>query len=84
MAPGPGGTIVPNAGPLGVSDISQMETVGMNPQGRPVPGYQVSFRSSRGVLGSVFVPKDRYSVLNVRAAIADHARELDQVQALAG
>lgn len=63
---------------------SQQETVDKGPDGRLTSGYRVFFTTQSGVQGSVFVPKAMYSVANVRAAIAGHARELDQVQSDGG
>ena len=60
----------------------QHETTDVGPAGLFVQGYRVTFVLADGTVGSVFVPKDRYTVANVMAAIAPHAAELEAVAAL--
>lgn len=78
------GQIGPNAPRNKVSEISQVEELGVMPNGQTAQGYRVYFTTEKGVRGSVFVPKAGYSVANVQAAVLQHAYELDQVQALGG
>lgn len=74
----------PIAGAVTWSNIVQQETTGPGQDGRLQPGYKITFTTAGGVRGSVFVEQARYSAANVRAAIAQHARELDEVQAMGG
>jgi len=75
---------MPNAPVTGWSVESQMETTGLDPGGRAVEGVKVSFVTGRGVRASVFIPKDRYTPDNVRAAIADYAGRLEAVHTSKG
>lgn len=50
--------------------------------GTPVLGHVISFITGDGDRGSVFIPADKYSVANVRAAIAAKATLIDQVSKL--
>jgi hypothetical protein len=74
----------PNAPVTGWTVESQMETVGLDPTGRAVEGVKVFFVTGPGVRASVFVPKDKYTPDNVRAAIADYAGRLTQVHTSKG
>jgi hypothetical protein len=60
----------------------QQDTTDLDATGRAVRGYRIDFTTGLGNHGSVFVPKARYSVESARAAIMQHAAELDQVSAL--
>ena len=74
----------PVAGAITWTITYQQEVIGPGPDGRLAPGYTIGFRTQGGVNGSVFVTRAMYTAANVRAAIAEHARELDQVQAMGG
>lgn len=74
------GNIVPDADLTGIKIDAQMETVGIGPDQRPTSGYKVMFTTREGVSGSVFVPMSSYSPANVKAAVAAHAAQLDEVQ----
>lgn len=52
--------------------------------GKPVNGVEVSFTTTAGNSGSVFIPDTQYSVPNAQAAIAAKAATLDAVGALTG
>lgn len=58
---------------------SQTETNNLGPGGTFVPGMQVTFITGKGVRGSVFLPREQFSVENVKAMIATHAAQLDAV-----
>ena len=62
----------------------QQESVGLDLQSRAVEGYKVYFETGMGHSGSVFVPKDRFNVDNVRSAVKAAAAMLDQTGALTG
>lgn len=81
VAPG-SGPITPAAQAAAYTVNSQTPTTGIGPDGRPVEGYKVSFTTAKGAQGYVFVPYAMYSAANVKAMIAPHAIELDQVQGL--
>lgn len=59
----------------------QNRTVGKGPDGKLTSGYDIGFTTAAGVDGEIFQPASLYTTANVTAAIAAHARELDQVQA---
>lgn len=61
----------------------QRETVQVV-NGTVVNGVTVDFLTGNGVLGSVFVPNERYTTENVRAAVMARARMLDDVHTLSG
>lgn len=84
MAPIPPTPLTPNAPVTGWSIVSQTEQIGLGPDGRAASGMLVSFQTGRGVRSSVFVPHDQYTPVNVRAAIAAKAAQLDEVQAMTG
>jgi hypothetical protein len=74
---------MPNA-PGGWSIESQHQTVGTGPDGRAVEGVRVSFVTSLGQHGSVFLPAVRYNKANVAAAVAAAAVQLDEILGLKG
>lgn len=78
------GRIVPDAGATGWHVTGQSETLQPDPAGRVVAGMQVTFLTAKGVQGSVFIPRNLYTVTNVQAAVAAAAHEMDQVQGLSG
>jgi len=75
---------VPNAPVSGWSVESQQETVAQDEHGRAVEGVRIAFITGKGQRGSVFVPRTRYNVENVRAALAGAAHQLDTVLDLKG
>lgn len=78
------GRIVPDTGATGWHDVSQQETTELDAKGQPTRGYRVYFTTNENHAGSVFVPQNMYSVVNVRAAIAAQAAQLDAVGKLTG
>ena len=58
---------------------AQQEVTEPGPTGSFEPGVRVSFRTGGGHTGSVFVPASRYSIDQVRAAVAGQAALLDAV-----
>ena len=84
MATGAGGQIVPNAQATGWNVTEQQRTMGLDGRGQPSDGYEVYFVTAKQVRGSVFIPLSMYNPTNVRAQVAQHAYELDQVQGLTG
>lgn len=73
-----------NAPTTGWHVESQVETMGLDPSGKAVEGVKVGFQTGKGVHASVFIPKDRYTPDNVRAAIAASAAAIDQVHSFSG
>lgn len=63
---------------------SQQETVDRGPDGQIVNGYRVYFTTPSGVTGSIFVPRPRYNVANVKALLAAHVAELEAVSGSTG
>lgn len=75
---------MPNAPEGGWMVTGQVQTTELGADNRAVTGYRVSFTTGKGAQGSVFVPVNRYTPDNVRAEIAAHAHQLDQVQVMTG
>jgi hypothetical protein len=80
----------PNAPRPGVMPVSgwyvedQKETVDLGPDGKPTQGMRVYFVTGLGVHSSLFIPKARYSLANVQAAVGVAAAEIDAVHKLTG
>lgn len=64
--------------------VGQTETMGLDPLGKAVDGIRVTFQTTRGITGTVFVPKDRYTPDNVTAAIKAAVGTLHTVADLSG
>ena len=62
----------------------QTETIGIGPDGKAVEGVKVGFATTEGVHGSVFLPKARYNVVNVKQAIAEQYGHIKAVHGLTG
>lgn len=73
-----------NAPVSGWTVTSQQETFEQSPAGQIVRGRRVYFQLASGPTGSVFVPDAQYTPDNVRAAVAQAAAVLAQVQGLSG
>lgn len=58
---------------------NQTFTTEVGPNGQVVRGYRVSFRTGRGVNGSVFVAESDYMPQNVIATVRAAANALDEV-----
>jgi len=64
---------------------SQVQAVGVGPDGRPVEGWKVGyFVESLGIHGSVFVPQSRFNANTVRALIADQIGHHEAIHKLSG
>jgi hypothetical protein len=64
--------------------IGQSETSASLPDGTFGAGFRVSFQTSDGLTGSVFVPKRTYNKPNVLAAIKEQAAQMHEIQGLTG
>lgn len=62
----------------------QQETVDLGPDGRPVQGVKIGFKTSHGVHSSVFLSKSSYNVDSVRAAIQAAVTQIDAIHKLSG
>lgn len=62
----------------------QVEATDMGPSGTFVSGVRITFRTSAGVVGSVFVPHGDYTVENARRLIAERAAIVAGVSGLRG
>ena len=62
----------------------QSPTTVPSPSGTVERGMNVTFRTSTGVLSTVFVPDSMYTPDNVKNIIAQKAAVLDQVSGLKG
>jgi hypothetical protein len=74
----------PNAPITGWTIEYQQPMTGLGPDGRAVEGMKVGFVTGAGVHAYVFIPGAQYSAVNVRAAIAAKAAEIDTVHKLTG
>ena len=63
---------------------SQVEAFGIGPNGQPTNGVTVSFRTARGNVGSVFVPRSEYNVQRVRQLVGQQAAQMDAISMLTG
>lgn len=68
----------------GWSVISQVTKISPNAAGALVPGMEITFQTSSGQTGTVFVPQVVYTVDKAREMIAAQVLVMDQVQALKG
>lgn len=64
--------------------VSQSETVERGPDDRLVEGVRVRFSTELGNVGSVFIPRARYNVKDVRAEVAQAAGKIDEIHRLTG
>jgi hypothetical protein len=62
----------------------QQPMTGLGPDGRAVEGMKVGFETAKGVNSWVFIPRERYNLDTVKAAVADEARKVDSIHALLG
>lgn len=74
----------PNSMGTGWTVTDQQETTDLGPDGRATIGVRVNFKTTKGITGSVFVPRAMYSVANVQAAISDYVAQLHAVAGLSG
>ena len=63
---------------------AQTETTDLSDQGMYVPGVKVSFRTARGINGSVFVKADDYRPERVRELVGAKAAIADEIAGMAG
>lgn len=59
--------------------VSQSEVYGPDETGRSVDGIKVAFTLENGQAGTVFLPRSRFSKINVDAAIRDYAHRINEV-----
>ncbi len=64
--------------------VGQMETSGNLPDGTFGRGFKVTFQTSDGLTGSVFVPRAEYNKDNVLAQISEQVARMREVQGLSG
>lgn len=64
--------------------ISQQETMDQGPGGSYVQGVKVTFRTSTGQVGSVFVPQESYTADEVRRRVDQKAATVLAVADLQG
>lgn len=62
--------------------ISQLQKTDVGPTGQLVQGYEVTFATGSGHVGSVFVPNAKYTPDTVREMIQDQADLMDAVGSL--
>lgn len=61
---------------------SQVERTRATPANTVEEGYDVAFHTGQGHYGTVFVPRSRYTVENVAAAVQEAADKLDTIGSL--
>lgn len=65
----------------GIATITtQTETTDVGPDGKLTGGYRVGFQTTKGVNGTVFVPRASFNVEAVMAAVREQAVILDSLQ----
>ena len=69
----------PSGGVNQGSIISQTFTTEVGANGQVTRGYRVTFRTGKGVIGSVFVAESDYMPQNVVATVRAAANALDEV-----
>lgn len=62
----------------------QVAKFAADPTGKPVNGVEISFTTTAGNSGTVFIPNTSFNVANAQAAIAARAAILDAVSNLTG
>ena len=83
MTQRPGAAVPPpNMPQVKYTVTGQTEVPGPGPDGRLTDGYRISFTTASGTNATVFIPRAQYTPANVAAAIAAHAHQLEQVNAL--
>lgn len=73
----PGPSRPPSAAPNGGRIVSQQRNTRPGPNQTIEAGYDVAFKTAKGVDGVVFVPEARYTTDNVLAAVRAAANQLD-------
>jgi hypothetical protein len=63
---------------------NQVAKVGLDGSGRAVEGMEVFFVTAKGNHASVFIPKARYNVDTVRAAVMEQVAVIDAIHDLKG
>lgn len=64
--------------------VSQLEGIQADESGQFTRGVTVSFRTSSGLTGSVFVPEASYNTPNVLALITQRVRQMQAISNLSG
>jgi hypothetical protein len=57
----------------------QTQGVGSDDTGKAVPGWNVAFETAKGQHGTAFVPQNKYTMVNVHAAVRSQAAAMDEV-----
>ena len=63
---------------------AQREDYQLGKSGQLVSGMVVTFQTTSGAVGSVFIEQTDYSVERVRQAVAAKAQQMEAVQGLSG
>lgn len=82
MTPASGTPPVPGA--VGYRVTGQRETTEQGPNGRYMLGQRITYETTTGGSGSVFVPYSAYNATNVARLIRDHATQTKQISNLTG
>lgn len=61
---------------------SQVERTRATPANTVEEGYDVAFHTGNGHYGTVFVPRSRYTVVNVATAVQEAADKLEAIGSL--
>lgn len=64
--------------------ISQQQRTGQNDAGQYVPGVNVTFRTDKGSVDTVFVPNASYNEDTVKMLITQQAITMDNIAQLQG
>jgi hypothetical protein len=82
MTPASGTPPVP--GQVGFKVTGQRETSELGANGRYMIGQRITYETTTGGSGSVFVPYSAYNPTNVERLIRDHAMATKQIMNLTG
>lgn len=72
----------PNHDPVSYVVTGQTRSFGLDANSRPVPGFEVQFKTASGLPGAVFIPDGQYTLTNVQAAIVQQAQHIEAVAKL--
>lgn len=70
--------------PVSWQVVSQTQTTQFAPDGRFVPGVNVTWKTDNGVTGTTFIPDALYNLDNVLKAVARHVEQMLRVHFATG
>lgn len=73
-----------NTDPSGWRVTTQQEVTAQDTSGRYVPGVRVTFTTTDGIVGAVFIPESTYNTATVRDAINARVAQMRAIATLEG